>query len=219
MDAASVGLRHVCLACADRLDGGVALSMASRSGGLAHAMAASDPSSEELEELQSTLGEGPGVDVVNGQAALLIPDLSSTENTRRWPMFTEAAAAAGVRAMFAVPVGSGVAGLGVLDVYRQRSGPLTDDELADALSYADAALALILDLHGSVVLPAEGSVDEVFTARRAAIHQASGMVSVQLGISVADALARLRAHAFANDRNLADVAADVVARRLRFDSS
>jgi hypothetical protein len=43
------------------------------------------------------------------------------------------------------------------------------------------------------------------------------MITVQLGVSVAVALIRLRAHAYAHDRRLRDVAGDVVARRLRFD--
>ena len=42
------------------------------------------------------------------------------------------------------------------------------------------------------------------------------MVSAQLDISVGQALLRLRAYAFARQRPLADVAADVVARILRF---
>ena len=44
------------------------------------------------------------------------------------------------------------------------------------------------------------------------------MVAAQLEVSVGEALVRLRAHAFGNDRPLAEVAADVVARRLRFDA-
>ena len=48
------------------------------------------------------------------------------------------------------------------------------------------------------------------------VHQAAGIVSAQLDVSVAEALIRLRAHAFANDRLLTDVAQDVVAHRLRF---
>jgi hypothetical protein len=42
------------------------------------------------------------------------------------------------------------------------------------------------------------------------------MVSVQLSVSVAEALTRLRGRAFAEDRPLADLAADIVDRRLRF---
>ena len=51
------------------------------------------------------------------------------------------------------------------------------------------------------------------------VHQASGMVSAQLGVSVGEALVRLRAYAFGNDRPLTDVARDVVARKLRFDAA
>jgi hypothetical protein len=46
-------------------------------------------------------------------------------------------------------------------------------------------------------------------------HNAAGMVSVQEQISVTEALIRLRAFAFSNDRLLGDVAEDVIARRLR----
>jgi hypothetical protein len=51
---------------------------------------------------------------------------------------------------------------------------------------------------------------------RAVVHQATGMVSVQLGVSVEEALLRLRAHAYGSERPLGEVAEDVVARRLRF---
>ena len=51
---------------------------------------------------------------------------------------------------------------------------------------------------------------------RAEIHQATGMVLAQLGVSAADAFARLRAHAFVEQRLLGDIARDVVARRLTF---
>jgi hypothetical protein len=49
------------------------------------------------------------------------------------------------------------------------------------------------------------------------VHQAAGMVAAQLEVGVGVALLRLRAHAFAIDRPLAEVARDVVARKLRFD--
>ena len=49
------------------------------------------------------------------------------------------------------------------------------------------------------------------------VHQASGMVSVQLKVSVGEALVRLRGHAFGNERHLVEVARDVVHRRFRFD--
>ncbi len=51
------------------------------------------------------------------------------------------------------------------------------------------------------------------------VHQATGMVAAQLEVSVGQALVRLRAYAFGNDRPLTDVARDVVARKLRFDAA
>ncbi len=51
---------------------------------------------------------------------------------------------------------------------------------------------------------------------RAEVHQATGMILAQLDVPVQDAFVRLRAHAFAARRPLADVARDVVARRLVF---
>ena len=52
---------------------------------------------------------------------------------------------------------------------------------------------------------------------RFVVHQASGMVSGQLEVSVAEALIRLRASAFAQNRSVTDLAEDVVARRLHYE--
>ena len=51
-------------------------------------------------------------------------------------------------------------------------------------------------------------------AHWAEVHQATGMVSVQLGVSVDEAFVRLRARAFADGRSLKAVAGDVISRRL-----
>ncbi len=48
------------------------------------------------------------------------------------------------------------------------------------------------------------------------VHQAAGMVSIQLDVGVGEALVRLRGHAFRTGRLIADVAKDVVDRQLRF---
>jgi hypothetical protein len=58
---------------------------------------------------------------------------------------------------------------------------------------------------------------EVLVDAGAEVHQASGVVSVQLEVSVGEALVRLRAHAFATGHPLSEVAAAVVAHRLRLD--
>lgn len=48
------------------------------------------------------------------------------------------------------------------------------------------------------------------------VHQATAMVTAQAGVSVDQAYLMLRARAFAEERPLAELAADVVARHVRF---
>ena len=54
-------------------------------------------------------------------------------------------------------------------------------------------------------------------ADRAEIHQATGAIAAQTGVSLIDALLLLRARAYATDRTLLAVSRDVLARRIRFD--
>jgi len=47
------------------------------------------------------------------------------------------------------------------------------------------------------------------------VYQAQGMAMIDLGVSLQDAMARLRAYAYAHDRALHEVARDIVTGRLR----
>jgi hypothetical protein len=216
-DGAPVSLRHVVMACADALSAaGAGLSLA-RGSSPRGPVVASAAAAEELEELQLTLGEGPGIDAAGG-GPVLAGDLTRPEEQRRWPAFAPAAAARGVRGMFAFPVAAGAARIGVLDVYRLRAGPLTGEELVQGLLFADVALVLALNERAGIGAAPEGMAGGVASARRAQVHQATGMVAAQLGVPVSDALAALCAHAHARGQGLEDLAADVLARRVRLDT-
>jgi ANTAR domain len=175
---------------------------------------ASDQLSARLEELQFTTGEGPAAGDFRLGAPMLIPDLETV--AARWPGFVSAAVAAGARAMFALPMQVGAIRVGVLTLYRAKPGALAPDALADGLLLADVALQLILDAAAGVSGLPEYRPLAGLSDSRAEVYQAIGMVSVQLGVSLEDAFVRLRAHAFAGSRALADVADDVVTRVLRF---
>lgn len=216
-DNAPPGLRHVCLAATQLLNAaGTTVSVSSAPDTL-EPLFSTDPRSEELEELQFTLGQGPAVDASLTNQPVLVADLASTRADHRWPMFVPPALAHGIHGIFAFPVTVGTARVGVVDIFRESPGPLTSTELADALVCTDAVLQLALETQAGIV-PDRGYPGYVELAdRRAEVHQGAGMVSVQIGIDVTDALARLRAYAYAHDRRLTDVAGDVVARRLRFE--
>jgi hypothetical protein len=206
---------RVCAACV-RLVGvtGAGLMLRGNADGV-ETICVTDPMTEQIEELQFALGEGPGVDAHHLRRPVLEPDLG-TVNGERWPAFRRAALATGIAAVFAFPLHIGVIRLGTLDLYRHAAGALDHEQLADALVLADVAIDGILDLQAQV--PA-GALHPRFDqgAHRSAVHQATGVLSVQLGISIPDALARLRAHAYANQRSLHEVATDVVGHRLRLD--
>ena len=176
---------------------------------------ASDPTAVELEELTLTLGEGPGVDAVTDGPALAA-DLTSAQCAARWPAFAPAAVDAGAMAVFALPLQVGGIRLGVMDLYRARPGPLRHDQLADALLLADIACALLLDPVLDEHPHWHGREPELAGPQHPEVHQATGMMIVQLEVSAALALVRLRAYAYSHERRLREVAADVVARRLRF---
>ncbi len=94
-------------------------------------------------------------------------------------------------------------------------------ELADALAFADLATLLLLDARiDETNAPVDGAREERgfedLGGYRAEIDQATGILTVQLGVGIDEALVRLRAHAYTRGRRLTDVAADVVAHRLRF---
>lgn len=174
---------------------------------------ASDALSARLEELQFTTGEGPAEGDFRLGSPVLIPDLEATAG--RWPGFVSAAVAAGARAMFALPLQAGAIRVGVLTLYRAEPGALAPEALADGLVLADVALHLILDAAAGISgLPEHPPL--ALSDRRAEVYQAVGMVAVQLGVSLEDASVRLRAHAFATGRALADLADDVVTRAARF---
>jgi len=170
-----------------------------------------------IETLQYELGEGPCVDAHNLDRPVLEPDLANPE-TPRWIAFSAPAVEAGVRAIFGFPLQVGAVRLGALNLYRDSPGPLRDEQHADALVMADVAAQAVLLLQADA-LPGQVAAElETGSDFQYVVHQAAGMVAAQLEISVGQALIRLRAHAFGNDRPLAEVARDVVARRLRFDA-
>ena len=70
--------------------------------------------------------------------------------------------------------------------------------------------------HGAPDGAAADGVHEAL-AYRMQVYQAQGMVMVDLGVTLAEAMARLRGHAFASGRSVTDVARDVIAGKIVMD--
>jgi ANTAR domain/GAF domain len=235
---------RVCRACVAGVDvQGAAVSLLTTN---VHreTLSATDPTAATLEDLQFTLGEGACIEAAVSGRPVLIPDIHDHVLTTRWPMFAAAVAEqTDVRALFALPLQLGTINLGVLDLYRTTPGPLQGHELRDVVAAVDVTTFMLLsasartgdghpsdEVHPDGQHPcgryadgdreqphrSDGAWWDGLSGDRAEVHQATGMILVQLDVPASDAFARLRAYAFARQRPVGEVARDVVARRLVF---
>lgn len=215
-------LRRLCRTAERALDAvGVGISVMSGEAWLASA-ATSVPTIGPIEVVSFELGEGPALDAFRFRAPVLVPDVDAAQG--RWPAYAPAVRQLGVAAVFAFPLQMGAARLGALSVYRERRGALSQRSVNLALTFTQIALtgllgeqlpsgAVVTD-HGASAEPApSGSWDDILDGHLQ-IYQAQGMVSSQLGVGLAEAMARIRAYAFVHERRLREVAEDIVSRTL-----
>ncbi|MDH6214720.1 ANTAR domain-containing protein [Streptomyces pseudovenezuelae] len=175
--------------------GGAAMALLD-SGQNQLAVAVSDERSAAAQELEYVLGEGPGQDAATGRRPVHVtgPDIGT-----RWPEYGPALAALGIAAVAAVPLRTRDSCVGSLTVFDPRTTGY------DRLTEVAAALT------GIVLLDPEADPDLYGgTDVRAVVHQAAGALSVRIGCSVDDALALIKARAFAEEVSLDTVARQIV---------
>lgn len=184
-------------------------------GGRQSTICASDSIAARIEELQFALGEGPHWETLRTGTPTLVPHLIGAVHGR-WPIFGAAVAELEVGALFAFPLSIGAVVVGVVDLYRTSAGELGAGALMTAASLAGMvagpATRRAIDSAADDDPQTEAPTPEM----RREVHQATGIILVQLDITATDAFFRLKAHAFATGRPLQDVARDVVARRIDF---
>jgi hypothetical protein len=168
----------------------------------------------QLEDLQFALGEGPCNDAFTTGLSVSEPDLARcTAST--WPHYTRRAIDLGARAVFAFPLRLDTNPIGVLTLYKETIGPLTEEQSADSGVVATVLAHTISSIQATSTPPLLANELSDVNAHRAEVHQASGMTAIQLQIDVGTALMRMRAHAYATDQSVAFVAREIVAHRLR----
>jgi hypothetical protein len=184
-------------------------------------LAATDGLGSDIENAQITLGEGPYVDAATSLAPVLVPNLADpgAESSHRWPFFAKEAITLGVGALFAFPIRLSTLSIGTLGLYREEPGPLATHELGAVLEALEEIGDTLLDLetwdddqNGSPDADQNGGV----TVGTAQLHQAAGMVMIQVNVTILEAMALLRAAAFAEGTHVSSIAHEIVKRRRRF---
>lgn len=182
----------------------------------AETISATDRLAGRVDELQFDLGEGPCWDALGSRLPVLQPDLTASSPST-WPAFTSAIRAENIGAVFAFPLVFGPLDIGAVDLYSIDPVTLTQEQQQQTLELSAIVSRILLRhaLKDHALDNAEGSAEPTVFSRRL-IHQATGMVLAQLGISAGDAHLILQARSFADGRPMRDVAQDVVERRIRF---
>ena len=211
---------RLCVVCVDllRVDGAsISLLHDSDAWGT---FGSSGQISRRLDEFQFTFGEGPCLDAVAESKPVLVPDLAE-DAASRWPAFSSAVLAMGVRGVFAMPVMLSGTNVGALDLYRRTPGSLTKEQMRGSLLAADVASSPVRSLLQRStswhVNSDEPAPDELVLLGRVEVAQATGMIMGQLDVGRSEALVRLRGYAFAHDMTASEVAWNIVERRLRLD--
>ncbi|MDT4999598.1 MAG: hypothetical protein QOK12_1703 [Mycobacterium sp.] len=212
----ALGPRELCVSCVKVLPVDRAAVMIGGSSTTWEPLSATDDTAARIEAQQVVAGEGPAVDAAERGGPVLIDDLSVQFD--RWPGFTTALGRDAYGAMFAFPLQIGAIAVGVLDLYRNEPVPIEPDELTAMLAVADIVTMVLMSRPPLADVDANAA-DSWWTPSPSSseIHQATGMVVAQLSAPPRVAYLRLRAHAFAQDRPLTEVAREVIERRLRFD--
>jgi GAF domain-containing protein len=167
-----------------------------------------------LEELQVRHHEGPCIAAFDDKALVAAQDLA---DERRWPTFSDAAVAQGIRAVLASPLPYNQDAVGVVAVLSEDRRPWAAEAELALLAFTDLAALLIASMmigqqHSELAAQLQSALNS-----RAVIEQAKGVLIGQQGLSAHAAYEQLRAQARAERRKLVAVSADVVRSAARGD--
>lgn len=176
---------------------------------------ASDGVAEELDETQFTLGEGPCLDAFRFDSPELHADMAGGEARARWPLFTAQVLALGAASVYAYPLGGAGTPFGVLELYGSSPVALAPSDDVTCRAYAHTIAHPVVSELAPAYALTWGSDVGVF--RRGNVNIASGILATHHGISVEEAMVRLRARAFSRQCRITAVAQGVIAGD-RFDT-
>jgi hypothetical protein len=213
---------RLCEACVLLLDVDAAAISLVFDGGNTGTLGSSSEHARMCDELQFLIGEGPCLDSITRRAPVFVIDLADATDAR-WPVYGPAMLDLQVRGVVAMPVVVAGEYVGALDLFRAEPGRLDDEQFTGAVVAAELAGIPLLDLldddlQAAIADPSSHAWAELHTLSRAEVSQATGMLVAQLEVEPAEALVRLRAHAYSTGRSATDVARDILARKLRLEA-
>jgi GAF domain-containing protein len=186
------------------------------SSGIQISLCSSDSVAARIDELHFELGEGPQWEATRSGQIVVIPDVR-LDGHDSWPIFGAALTQISVGALSCVPLRMGAVTVGVATLYSDEPGELNYEQRTTAFAIASAIAGSAVE-RAMVSAGHDTGLETVSApALRREVHQATGMILVQLNTTATIAYSRLQAYAFANGRTVQAVARDVVAGALTFN--
>ncbi|PZS13014.1 MAG: hypothetical protein DLM57_17695 [Pseudonocardiales bacterium] len=178
-------------------------------------LGASSPDAELAERLEVTLGDGPCL----AAFGLGYPVAATQQQiAQAWPIyFDRLVSETPFRSVASLPLQTPTDRLGAVDLYWTSPDGVTTLPMATALELADEVAAVLLAAPQVLTLDAviaPAWVMATAAQRRMHVWQAVGMLNAARALSNRDAIAVLRAYAYAHDTTLDDLAEDLIFRRL-----
>jgi GAF domain-containing protein len=183
--------------------------------GIQSTLCSSDAVAARIDELQFELGEGPQYSAARSGEIVAITDVAA-DGHDEWPVLGAALAALPAGAIFSIPMQMGAVTVGVVTLYSEVAQDLDHEQRSTALAIASAIASTAVER--AMVSAVDHTPNESATmpALRREVHQATGMILVQLDTTATIAYSRLQAYAFANGRTVQAVAHDVVTGKITF---
>jgi hypothetical protein len=204
------GLTADCARLLDVASAGVLLADRRR---VLHVLAASSEVTRNLELFQLQRDQGPCLDCYHSGTAVTVSDLG--RETTRWPLFVEAAGAAGFASVHAVPMRLHDSVLGTLGLFGTHVGSLGDEDVS--LAQALAHVGSVAILQGKAAADKSAVAEQLQGAldSRVVLEQAKGLLAQAGELDMSEAFDTLRRYARDGNKHLTNVARALVSRELR----
>jgi GAF domain-containing protein len=188
--------------CVDLLGVSAAGVMLASPGGSLGLVASSSEAMRLLELFELQAQQGPCLDAFHTGEPVVQENLEAG----RWPSFAAAALKAGFRSALALPLRLREVTLGALNLLSAANTAMPEADLIVARAFADLAALSIAQHRASA--EAQRLTEQLSSAltSRVVIEQAKGVISERAEVDLAEAFARLRAHARNHNLRLTDVA-------------
>jgi hypothetical protein len=167
----------------------------------------SSPLVAELDEIQSSLGEGPCIDALGGVDSVYVADLSVD---LRWPHFAPIAVRSGVRSALAYRLFDETGTLGALQLYARAADAFALLERTQGLIFASlAGMAIAVAADHASQIDRTANLEAALISREL-IGQAQGILMERERITGAQAFDQLRRSSQHLNRKLRDVAQELI---------